>query len=1691
MPERALTRFSNRWQPQAQLHIESGTLAAGPAPSGWLSAQWFVEPVQPGPNSLHFRLRNLWKPDHCLHVESGVPEAGPIEPGMLSAQWALEPVADAAFVRLRNRWPLVRHAHVESGRLDVGRIAPGWLSAHWSIERVSGTAFVRLRNRWQPEQCLHIESGRIEAGAAGPGWLSAQWSVEKVAGTPFVRLRNRWQPAQCFHIESGTPEAGPAAPGWLSAQWLLEKVAGTSFVLLRNRWEVEPYLHLERGVPEIGLVEPGWLSAQWLTGSFKRRTIPLALFQRRLDEWVNERESPLFRFRVDDNKFSVLVENPLTQQLETWREPTSLGHLEVPFSGNNITIHDLNTERVTVQMTSDPGDGTAEVEAVVRFETRGNEIEINKMLDVNLTGAKVKVRLRFGFDARSGTVDLTSFLPLVDAAVARAKVSGNVAEVDFRGRHVRFESPLEGANVVRAFLRAKLLEDFVLTDLSLNVGGVPSGRVADFLERKFDGGILDGLSELFADGVGGGWGPWESVSEGGTIPGAPMSAVALGSGRMALFVADSAGGIYTASRSEKGVWSAWSNVSEGLTTPGGHVTALALGDGRVALFLADPAGGVYTARGSAGGGWSGWTTVSEGSTRPGAPLAAIPLSNGRAALFLADPAGGVYAAVCSPQGRWGGWKLVPGARTTPGGHVTAVDNGDGRTALFIANANGGVLTTVGHPDQTWAPWTGVSEGSTLPGAPLSAVALGSGRLELFLVDPNGGVYTARRSNSTSGWSTWTSVSEGSSRPGARVTAVADRNGRVSLFVADAGGAVYTTYADAGQVFGEWKPVSEGGSIPGGFVAAAIVTQIERTTSLPYFIEVDRVTLAVADVKGGVYASRDVVFKPGINRRLTRLLVGGDHRLLALTTDAQSLTVDYLVFDHLSPFPEVQRPNLEPGKLAGIDHIVVLMMENRSFDHMLGYLGKHGGRADIEGLQESDPALPTKLNRHEGATHLPFALGDTQFPVSPCHNFVCVDRQIKGEGTGEGEEKAPMGGFVADFAERAAKAAKKGVPVVASDIMGYYQAAQVPVYDALAREFLVCDHWFCSHPGGTFPNRFYATTGRLDREVHGRPEVNNGRPAEPSVSKMVFDHLSERGVSWRYYEHGYGFARLFDRWRFDDTNVVGIADDERGFFTAARDGTLPSVSYIDPDFIEVPPGNDDHAPSDIGSGQNLVGRIVNALMDGPLWPTTLLLVTYDEHGGFYDHLLPPTAAPVSGIERLGVRVPALVVSPWVDRGAVSTTEFDHTSIIKTICRRFLGQNQPDLGDRVAAAADLSTVLLDAARSDRPAIPQPPAPAVNGRFAWAPWASVSEGSTRPGAPISAVVTGPGQLSIFLADPAGGVYTAARSGGGAWSGWSTVSEGSTEPGGSVTALALADGRIVLALADAAGGVYATQSIAAGGWEAWRPVSEGSTVPGAPIGAAVTGPGRLALFVADRAGGVYAAERDPAGAWGPWLSVSEGATTPGGHVTAVATGEGRVALFLADPAGGVYATTGSPKRGWAPWHSVSEGRTTPGAAIAAVVTGPGRIVLVVADPAGGIYAAAAQSVGQWGPWVSVSQGSTTPGGRVTALGIDRGRVALFAADPSGLVYTTAGSPAEGWGPWGRVSNGRTVPGGAIAAAVVPEARQSPAQVFLSPYDGMVLAAPNADGRVVSSHTLATLDGDGDDFHELRRAARYSFFLP
>ncbi len=383
----------------------------------------------------------------------------------------------------------------------------------------------------------------------------------------------------------------------------------------------------------------------------------------------------------------------------------------------------------------------------------------------------------------------------------------------------------------------------------------------------------------------------------------------------------------------------------------------------------------------------------------------------------------------------------------------------------------------------------------------------------------------------------------------------------------------------------------------------------------------------------------------------------------------------------------------PAELQKIEHIVVVMMENRSFDHMLGYLGLPGGLPDLDGVQAARPNLYT--GREYQVKHL---LGDdARRQIDPDHGGGDVDRQLENEN----------GGFVADYAKKH--------PPDPGVVMGYFDGGDLPAYDHLARQYCVCDRWFSSTPGATWPNRLYAITGRCDDT---REDLSPPFYSLPSVMRYLNDG------DWRWYSNDPGSLRLvdqryrlghrdnfayFDRRAIDALVELGgdlLVNPQAGFLDDAANGSLPRLSWIDPNYNDLSilgqPSNDDHPPSDVRAGQSFVWSVYRALAAGPKeqWEKTLLVVTYDEHGGFYDHVVPPTdaAGTTPEFRRYGVRVPALVISPWIEPGTVCHTLFDHTSILKTILLRFCSDEKgtiPDMGPRVSAANDLSELLGAAA------------------------------------------------------------------------------------------------------------------------------------------------------------------------------------------------------------------------------------------------------------------------------------------------------------------------------------------------------------------------------------------------------------
>lgn len=377
-------------------------------------------------------------------------------------------------------------------------------------------------------------------------------------------------------------------------------------------------------------------------------------------------------------------------------------------------------------------------------------------------------------------------------------------------------------------------------------------------------------------------------------------------------------------------------------------------------------------------------------------------------------------------------------------------------------------------------------------------------------------------------------------------------------------------------------------------------------------------------------------------------------------------------EHVFRHSDVKQKPLD--NLHKIDHVVVLMLENRSFDHILGYLKLEAGRREVDGLTRS------MSNVHNKKKYAVRHLESTKFEQDPGHEEKDVAEQLGNKN----------GGFVSNFAGHYPAESDPG------KIMGYYNAADLPVYDHLARHFCICDRWFCSVPGSTWPNRLYALAGNADGSKDNKPI--------PLYSKTSFvRHLEAKGVSWRWYSHDFQTLRSVDEkyrtgygqnfFKVEENTMLETED----FLDHCAAGDLAAVSWIDPNLVGLTAfaANDDHPPAEVMAAQNLVLTLFSALIASPAWKKTLFIITYDEHGGFYDHVTPPAAADDDpNFRSYGVRVPALIVSPWVIPGSVSHTVFDHTSIIKTILVRFCQEADgsiPNVGARVASANHVGDLL----------------------------------------------------------------------------------------------------------------------------------------------------------------------------------------------------------------------------------------------------------------------------------------------------------------------------------------------------------------------------------------------------------------
>lgn len=464
-----------------------------------------------------------------------------------------------------------------------------------------------------------------------------------------------------------------------------------------------------------------------------------------------------------------------------------------------------------------------------------------------------------------------------------------------------------------------------------------------------------------------------------------------------------------------------------------------------------------------------------------------------------------------------------------------------------------------------------------------------------------------------------------------------------------------------------------------------------------------------------------------------------------------------------------------NNLDKIEHIVVLMMENRSFDNVLGRL--YPDDPNFNGVKDS-----MSNPRPDGGPAYVFAGTDTTAPFpdpNEPYDYVYM-QQFNPPSSPDSVPPFPppcpiplttatpgMQGFVLDYVNALSQAnqeaAKHGRPPFDVDpgvIMNCFAPTSLPVINGLAKAYAVCDNWYSSVPTQTFPNRSFVhaatSSGNVYNTWGGEHFWDKG--IFINNTPTIYNLLEAANVSWKIYHGGplllcnalYGQRHL---WEFlvspesrrffplQSGDYSSHPDTQANQFLAdVQAGTLPAYTFIEPNMIcseKYGPENDMHpafavfdtgAPTNALYGEKLIYDIYTALRESDYWEKTLLIITFDEHGGCFDHQPPPPAVSPDGVviaannkcdgqgsnfdfRRLGVRVPAVLVSPWIEQGTICHTQFDHTSVIKTASNKWL--NGKSLTRRDALATDVGGVLtLTAARNDVPEITPVTAPPFTG-------------------------------------------------------------------------------------------------------------------------------------------------------------------------------------------------------------------------------------------------------------------------------------------------------------------------------------------------------------------------------------------
>ncbi|RKP15504.1 phosphoesterase, partial [Piptocephalis cylindrospora] len=404
----------------------------------------------------------------------------------------------------------------------------------------------------------------------------------------------------------------------------------------------------------------------------------------------------------------------------------------------------------------------------------------------------------------------------------------------------------------------------------------------------------------------------------------------------------------------------------------------------------------------------------------------------------------------------------------------------------------------------------------------------------------------------------------------------------------------------------------------------------------------------------------------------------------------------------------------------IQHVVVLCMENRSFDHMFGLFDHN---PELDGLANYMNTTNAANIRDPNSRAVRVSRGSPYIaPVNPEHDVAYVTEQIFGTRRVRKPypDPAPMNGFIQDNL-----LATKGNLETAGHVMQAFTPEQLPVLEQLAREYAVVDRWFSSVPGPTQPNRSFMHSGTAHGEVDNHLwHMRMGYP-----QKTIYQALSEVKKDWKIYYHDGPSAALF-RWMRSPKNLLKLKSFTKNFAEDCREGKLPAYTFIDPQFFDRKKvlgmfgkntyANDDHPPHDIRRGQDLIKDVYEAVRSSPQWESTLLIITYDEHGGYYDHVPPPSrgvpnpdgiAGDGINYDRLGVRVPTLMISPWIKKGTVfhsppewvkptPTSQYEHSSIPATLHKLFGTNRFLTSRDRWAATLESMWSELSAPRKDTP-------------------------------------------------------------------------------------------------------------------------------------------------------------------------------------------------------------------------------------------------------------------------------------------------------------------------------------------------------------------------------------------------------